>query len=344
MRKLRLSVILVFLVGLGFMVISFNTTKPRLLILQSYDKEYAWSKDVDIGIKRILNNKNDYSMRWFYMDTKRHPWKDYKVNTGLAVQKLIDSWQPSVVVAVDDDAQQFAMKHFVNHPDVKVVFAGVNEEAAAYGYDKAANVTGILERLPLSALKETLLGMAQPLKLGHPPRVMFLGDRSETVIADERYFGRFDWSPLNRVDSRLVETFDEWKEAVRSAEGKVDFIVVSNYRKVLRVKGEKELVPPKELIDWSEQNSKPPIIGTNVFFSQDGGMLAIGTSPFEQGEVAASIAKDLLDHPDKSTRDIPLQVTRQFVVSMRASRMSQRNFKLPSVYEAAARSSNNFYK
>lgn len=344
MRRLRLAVIMIFLVGLGFLVVTFNTTKPRLLILQSYDNEYAWSKDVDIGIKRILNNKNDYSTRWFYMDTKRHPWKDYKVNTGLAVRKLIDSWQPSVVVAVDDDAQQFAMKYFVNRPEVKVVFAGVNEEAAAYGYDNASNVTGILERLPLSALKETLLEMARPLKLGHPPRVMFLGDRSETVIADERYFSQFDWNSLIRVDSRLVETFDEWKEAIRSAEGKVDFIVVSNYRKVLRARDGKDLVPPKELIDWSEQNSKPPIIGTNVFFSQDGGMLAIGTSPFEQGEVAAAMAKELLDNQNKSPKEIPVQVTRQFVVSMRASRMSQRNFKLPSIYEAAARSSNNFYK
>lgn len=344
MNKLRLAIILIFLAGLTILVVAFNTTKPRLLILQSYDKEYAWTRDVDVGIRRILNHRNEYATRWFYMDTKRHPWPDYKANTGLAVRKLIDSWQPSVVIAVDDDAQQFAMRHFVGHPEVKVVFAGVNEEAAAYGYDKAGNVTGILERLPLAALKETLLEMARMKNLDRPPRVMFLGDLSETVVADERYFSRFDWAPLVRVDSKLVDTFDAWQESIRTAEGQVDFIVVSNYRKILRKKGEQALVPPKELIEWSEQNSTPPIIGTNLFYAQDGGMLAIGTSPFEQGEVAATQARELLDDPRKSTHDVPLQVTRQFVVSMRASRLAARNFKLPSIYEAAARSANNYYK
>ena len=118
MRKIRLALIFVFLLALGITVLVFNNAKPRLLILHSYDTGYTWTRDVDVGIRRVLKEKNDYSVRWFYMDTKRHPWKEFKVNAGKAATKVVDSWRPTVVIAVDDDAQEFAMKHFVNHPDV----------------------------------------------------------------------------------------------------------------------------------------------------------------------------------------------------------------------------------
>jgi ABC-type uncharacterized transport system substrate-binding protein len=343
MKKLRLIFVFSFLLGLAVLIIGFNTTKPRLLVLQSYDKDYAWSREVDVGIRRVLGSRSEYAVRWFYMDTKRHPWKDFKVNAGRSVQKLINSWQPAVVIAIDDDAQQFAMKAFNNRPDVKVVFAGVNSAASAYGYDKASNVTGILERLPLDAVRETMLIASKSRNLTSPARILFLGDRSETVVADEAYFRGFDWAPLQVQASQLVETFDQWKASVQLAQQQADFIVVSNYRKILRTAGGSDLVPPQELIDWTEQNSRVPILGTNVFFAQDGGMLAIGTSPYEQGEVAMRMARDLLDHPDKPTGAIAIETTRQYVVAMRASRMQARQFKLPSVYESAARSSNNFY-
>jgi hypothetical protein len=266
MKNLRLMFIFAFLFGLVVLVIGFNTTKPRLLILQSYDKSYTWSHEVDVGLQRVLGNSPDYTVRWFYMDTKRHPWTEYKVNVGRAVQKLVNSWQPAVVIAVDDDAQKFAMQFFNGRSDVKVVFAGVNNDAEAYGYDTAPNVTGILERQPLDAVQETMQIVARNMNLDHPARVIFLGDQSETVIADEAYFRSIDWKEFRLQPSRLVDTFDEWKEAVRLIQQEADFIVVSNYRKILRKKYGTELVPPYELITWTETNSHIPVIGTNVFF------------------------------------------------------------------------------
>ena len=43
MKKLRLIFVFSFLLGLAVLIIGFNTTKPRLLVLQSYDKDYALS-------------------------------------------------------------------------------------------------------------------------------------------------------------------------------------------------------------------------------------------------------------------------------------------------------------
>ncbi len=343
MKRIRLAMIFAFLVALGVTVLVFNTGKPRLLILHSYDTGYSWTRDVDVGIRRVLKEKNDYSVRWFYMDTKRHPWKEFKVNAGTAVAKLIDSWQPTVVIAVDDDAQEYAMKSFVNRPDIKIVFSGVSDSLAHYGYDQANNVTGILERKPYGALKEALLLIAATRSRPGPVRVMFVGDTSESVRNDEKDFRKFDWGPIEVLDSHLPKTFDEWKNAVDFAgKNDVDFIITANYRKILRKREGQALVPPQEIINWTEANSTVPLIGTNVFFVDDGGTLAIGTSPYEQGEVAVSMANQILKH-GKSTQEIAKRSTQQFVVAMRESGIRKWNIALPTVYEAAARSSANFH-
>lgn len=346
MRTLRLLIIFAFLAAVVGGVVLFNTSKPRLLILHSYDSSYSWTRDVDVGIRRVLGGRNDYAVRWYYMDTKRHPWKDYKVNEGKAVIKLIERWQPSVVIAVDDDAQEYAMKHFANHPEVRIVFAGVSDSLEHYGYDKAANVTGILERKPFSALKESLLLLgaqrAQATQ-ARPLRIMFLGDASESVRNDERLFAATDWAPIQVLPSRLAQTFGEWQDGVRFAnENEVDFVVTANYRKLLRSRDGKELVKPEEVLGWTEEHARPLVVGTNGFFAEDGGIIAIGTSPYEQGEVALEMARQILLE-GRAPRDIPVESTKQFVVAMRASSLARRNVTLPSVYEAAARASANYY-
>jgi ABC-type uncharacterized transport system substrate-binding protein len=343
MRRLRLAIIFVFLAATAAAVVAFNTTKPRVLVVQSYDTDYAWTRDVDVGIQRILKDKSAYSVRWFYMDTKRHPWNDYKVNAGKTVTKLIDRWQPSVVIAVDDDANEFAIKHFANHPEIRIVFSGVNDSADRYGYDKAANVTGILEKKPYGALKDTLLLIAAAQNKAQPLRIMFIGDTSDSVKRDEHDFRSFNWGPIKVLESRMADTFADWQAAVNdAAREKADFIVTANYRKIRRSVDGKALVPPAEVMKWSEANSRVPIIGTNAFFVEDGGALAIATSPYEQGEVAATMANEILGK-GKTPDQLPIQSTRHFVVAMSESGMKKWQIRLPAVYEAAARSSANFH-
>lgn len=343
MKKLRLALIGLFLLALAALVVAFNISKPRLLVLQSYGKDYSWTRDVDVGLKRVLGNRTDFSERWFYMDTKSHPWKDYKINVGKAVRRLVDSWQPEVVLAVDDDAQAYAMKYYVDQPNIKIVFSGVNSEPQKYGYDRARNVTGILERKPYAALKETILTIAAAEKLSPPVRILFLGDGSGSVRDDEADFRKFDWAPIQLAPSLLVKTYGEWQAAVLAApKNKVDFIITSNYRLLLREAGRKDLVPPREVVAWTEDHSIVPVIGTNVFYAEEGGMLAIGTSPYEQGEVAANMAVDLLEGR-RPISAMPITRTRQFVIAMRESRIQKRGIALPAIYEAAARASGDFY-
>jgi hypothetical protein len=342
MRRLRLAIVFIFLLGVAGTVVTFNVTKPRVLIVQSYDKEYAWTRDVDIGINRVLSDKNAYSLRWFYMDTKRHPWAEFKVNAGKTVTKLIERWQPTVVIAVDDDAHEYSLRNFANQPGISIVYSGVNNSAQRYGYEGANNVTGILEKKPFRALRETLILLGN-INGKKQVRIMFIGDASESVRGDEEDYRKFDWSPVKVQESQLADTFDRWKAAVELANRSgADYIITANYRKILRKTGGRELVPPGEVLKWTEANSRIPMIGTNAFFVEDGGVLAIATSPFEQGEVAAAMANEILMKGRKPNAIAP-QSTQHFVVAMSESGVKRWNIQLPPVYEAAARSSANFF-
>lgn len=339
MNRLRLILISLFLVASIAVVVAYNLHKPRVLVLQSYDLTYPWTREVSVGLHRVLDEHSHFAVRWFYMDTKRHPEKEFKQKMGLSARQSIDRWKPDVIIAVDDDAQEFVTRHYVNHPRIRIVFAGVNGGVEPYGYAGANNVTGIFERKDFVALKEALLALRWQRPAAGSLRVMHIGDTSTSVGHDDHHMREFDWKPLINLPSRKVGTFDDWKKAVLDAQDKTDFIITTNYRKISRGAADKALMPPEEVVAWTVANSRVPVVGTNGFFVEDGGELAIGTSPFEQGEVAARMAVRLLD--GQSAKDIPHASTRQFVVYMRSARLHQRGMELPPLYEAFARATNN---
>jgi ABC-type uncharacterized transport system substrate-binding protein len=318
-----------------------NISKPRILILHSYDKDYAWVRDMNVGLNRVLSDRYRLSLRWHYMDTKRHPAAAYKQSAGIAARNVILEMQPDVVIALDDDAQNYATRYFVDDPHIRIVFAGVNNQASDYGFDKANNVTGVLERLPVRAIKEAL-GAAENFKgQTRPLRIAYLGDRSESVSGDIRQLQAFDWAPMRLEPVVQVDTWPEWQAQVQALAGRADVILLTGYRRLYRSASDTKLVPAREVVAWTEANSKLPLLSGNGFFVEDGGMLAIGTSPYEQGEEAArraiAIAVD-----GTPPQQMPIATAQHFIVAMNGGKMKARNFRLPQIYEAAARTGDKY--
>ncbi|SHM69768.1 ABC-type uncharacterized transport system, substrate-binding protein [Duganella sacchari] len=319
----------------------YNIHKPSILVLHSYAPDYAWVRDVNLGLNRVFDRKYLYQVRWYYMDTKRHPSADFKTSAGIAARNVIAAMRPDVVIAIDDDAQEFAARYFVNDKRIKIVFAGVNREAADYGYVHASNVTGVLERIPLDAMREALRSAADFKALPHPIRVAFLGDQSETVDGDASQVQHYRWDPLVLGKVLLVDTWPAWQAGVKALAAEHDVVLVSGYRTLRRSATDPALVPASEVVAWTEANAAVPVICFNGFYTEDGGMLAIGSSPYEQGEVAGRRALQIaLEHRDPAT--LPIVASSQFIVTMNGTRMRARHFSLPMVYEAAARTGNQF--
>lgn len=316
-----------------------NMTLPSILILHSYDRDYAWCRDVNVGLNRVLKDRYRYKLRWHYMDTKRHPSEEFKDSAGVSARAVIAAEHPDVIIAIDDDAQQYAARYFRNDPHIKIVFAGVNRTAGDYGYDRANNVTGILERLPVTAMQEALASSGSAGASGHPLRLAFLGDQSETVDGDAAQLQHFDWRPMQLTAVTQVDNWPQWQAQVLQLAAANDVLLVSGYRRLHRSASDPRLVPPQEVVAWTEAHARLPVISFNAFYTEDGGMLAIGASPYEQGEVAAALALELALQR-KHVDALPIAATAQFVVSMSGTKMRAKHFVLPRVYEAAARTGN----
>ena len=102
------------------------------------------------SVEAPIDVGNRGTIRYHYMDTKRFPDPNSKEKAKISALNLIDRWGPDVIVTIDDDAQILVGTKFVDDPDVSIVYAGVNNDPARYGYFKANNVYGVKENLVLN--------------------------------------------------------------------------------------------------------------------------------------------------------------------------------------------------
>jgi len=261
---------------------------------------------------------------------------------GTNARAAIDKINPDILIALDDDAQQYAARYYINHPHVKVVFGGIDHDPGDYHYDLANNVTGVVERLPLAAIREALLAIPRFQKLQRPLRLGLLSDASGSVLGEAQQWENFDWGPVEVVPPQQAANWDEWQEKLDILGLQADVIVLSGYRTIRRTEGGLKPIPADQIVQWTEAHSAVPVISYQGQFAHEGGMLTIGTSPLEQGEDAASMALEILrDGHDPS--QIPVRYSRQFVVGMKQSVMERRGIVLPKVYEVAARAAGRYY-
>lgn len=330
---------LMFFVGVASFAVVFNATKPRVMILQSYDPEYAWTRDVDAGIRRISAGWTNYSVNWHYMNTKRLSDPESLRYAGIVARRAIERFDPHVLIAVDDLAQRLAARYFVNHPRMEIVFSGVNGSVEPYGYDDAENVTGVFERKPLQAVKDLVMTLEQGALDANGPRsgIHYLMDPSESMARDRHRVETFDWSPLRFEGTTVAEDYPSWQAFVRALpESDGEYLLIANYRQLRRSETNPETVPPEEVMGWTEANSPIPIIGVNVFNVEEGAAVAVGASPFEQGEVAATLADQLL-REDVRGGQVAIESPRHYVVAINEAALARRGLELPQIYETFAR-------
>lgn len=336
----------IFGLALGAVTLWVNGAKPKILILHSYSTDYVWAREINVGLNRVLAREKRIELRYHYMSTKRHTGADFKRRAGVAARKAIDDIKPDVVIAIDDNAQKLAARYYINHPNINIVFAGVNGCRETYGYRQAANATGILECKPASALEDviTMITGARDMKSA---RLLFVSDTSTSAAIDAGFLADWKWKVLKFEAHKAFDTFQDWKAFVLLLDGKADFLLVGGYRKLHRNKDEKELagnfVPSSEVASWTDANSPIPVIGLNDFNAEDGVMLSVGSSPYEQGETAAEFALKILLE-GIAPKEIPIRASKQYLVAMRKSGLKRRNLQVPAILEAFARVSDKYYE
>ena len=318
---------------------AFNFTKPRMLVLQSSDRESLTVTKMDEGIHRVLDkNRQPMSVRWHYLGIDTLPDEDHRLDAAQLGLRAIGQFDPDVVIAVDDEAQHYVMRRFAGRTRPKLVFAAIDQDPQAYGYVGVANVTGVVETLPLAAMGELLLQARQ----GLPARLAVLTDTSPTGAGQLKQVQAFNWAPHSLVAVHASNDFSAWQSAVKAMDGKADAVLVLSYNGLQTSPTQTAVVAPTDIISWLERHSKPLPLGTGISYVAYGGGLSVAPSARAMGEVASASALQWLKAKPGDTPP-PITQSTHYSIAMRAGALRARNLALPSIYTEAARLEQLYY-
>lgn len=277
----------------------------RVLVVHSYHQNYDWVEGINESLE-VVFKVHGIPYQIFYMDTKRQPTEASKKAAAQKAKEVVSRYKPQVVIAVDDNAQAYFVKNYVNNSPIQFVFCGVNADPELYGYP-ATNVTGILERTYPAQTLRTLKAIIPSAK-----RVAVISDDSATANV-----------VLPRIKSVLTKkasrsgititgyiqpaTFSQWQQTITALEKDptVDALLIPLFHTVKK-DDSKTSMPSIEVIQWTTQNCTKPVVGLWNFLVHGGGLLAITVSPNEHGRVAAQMALGILK--GKKANQIPMQV------------------------------------
>ncbi|MEO6018085.1 MAG: hypothetical protein ABIP46_12590 [Polaromonas sp.] len=312
---------------------TFNLSKPRILVLHSSDRSSTTVGKMDEGIRQTLGkNRQPMTVRWHYLGIDGLPDEDHRQDAAKEGLRTIEQFNPDVVIAVDDEAQEYVMRRFAGQGRPKVVFAAIDHEPGEYGYVGAANVTGVAEALPLAAMRDLL----QYVKKGQPVRLAVLSDAGPTGKGRVKQLEAFNWAPHSVVSIHAPADFPAWQAAVKAMDGKADVVVMLSHGSLPRGPGATDAITEAELIRWMESHAVPLPLGTDIEYVQQGGGLSVAPSAKSIGEVAAANALAWLKATPAAQPSLASQNTR-YSIALRTAALRARNIELPSIYLEAAR-------
>ena len=295
-----------------------------VLIVHSYHPGYDWVDGVNAGILRPFQEAG-ISYQFEYMDTKRHPGEDWKRTSGKKAKAMLEKLKPTVVIAVDDNAQTYFAKDYAGRSEIQVIFCGVNADPDRYGYP-ANNITGILERTYVDQTLQ-LLNMINP----YWDAVALICDASATAelvlkrLEDTKAAGKL---PVPVVSLSQPSNFDEWKKTVLANEQDplIKALLIPLYHTVKDHQTGRSVLPAA-IMQWTTAHTSKPIVGLWPFSPQDGALAAVVVDPHEHGRTAALMAKQIL--AGKSAAELPMVQNRDGYVVINMKCASALNIEVP---------------
>jgi len=143
MSIIRTTLLLISFFMLPFISGLSASEAKKVLVIESYHKEFYWDEGYRKGIVDTLGDKA--SIEFFEMDTKRLDPSVHLQRASAAIEK-IDELQPQVVMLGDDNALRLVGKAVLKR-GIPLVFLGINGNPRDY-FDGIApdGMSGVLER------------------------------------------------------------------------------------------------------------------------------------------------------------------------------------------------------
>lgn len=252
----------------------------KILVVMSYDQETKMEKGMRQTFDDLLPGA---TLQYFWLDAKKNPQRSKQ--KAEEAFRLFQEFNPDVVVAVNDNAQElFVVPYLKNKVPTPVVFAGVNDDADKYGFP-AGNVTGVLEK---KHYRESI-SFAQLID----PGIQTVG-----IIYPDNLSQRKNIEQINREKASYgarvseiaqVTSVDELKATIVDLSAKVDAFLIFNPVGIRNQAG--KAMSEKELYQLILQLVKKPTLAVNDWEVEAGILCGVIKDNNEQ----ASLAVEAID-------------------------------------------------
>lgn len=272
----------------------------RILHVMSYHSPWRWTDGQFEGFKVGLGEL-PAEFRVVQMDTKNHSDNAAKEAKAREARALIEGWKPDLVYSTDDDAQEWVTRHYLNSA-VPQVFSGVNKAPEHYGFDRANNITGVLEQEHFGESVRLLKSIVPGMKR----LVVVLDDAEMWRPVVQRMRATELPAGVEIVGWETIRTFAEYKKRIAAFPESADAIALIG---IFGFKDERgRNVPYQEVLKWTAENSRLPDLGFWVDRVHYGTLVAVTVSEREQGLAAGKLARRIL--VDRiSPASLPMQAT-----------------------------------
>jgi ABC-type uncharacterized transport system substrate-binding protein len=294
--------------GAGYFWYGKQSTQ-KILFIDSYHQGYAWSDGIESGIRQVLEGKN-VTLKVHRMDTKRNKTEEFKKQAALKAKAVIDEFKPDVVIAADDNASKYLIVPYYRGGNLPFVFAGINWDAARYGFP-ARNVTGMVEVNAVESLLETLRTFSGGVTVG------LLSDDTTSTQKEVKTYAEVLNLRFDKVS--LVTNFADWKQAYLEMQEAVDVMFFYNNA---GIEGWNDQEASRFALEYAQIPS-----GAVQAWMAPYVLLVFPKDAVEQGEWAATTALKILQ--GMSPQSIPITTNKRTTPMMNSEMARNLQLEIP---------------
>ncbi len=250
----------------------------KCLYVSSFHEGHEWSDTIENSIREKM--KGQCELRKVEMDSENNTSPDEIFKVTNSIIKVIDDWQPDVVITSDDTAAKYLIATHYRDDKTPFVFSGVNGTVDEYGFP-FKNVTGIIEVAPIKTMLREAVKIS---RFGR--RAVYLGP---DIALEKKNFSRMKLIAEEfkiSLEPLYYSSFSQWKRALLKI-NEYDFAVMGSNADTKNWAFDNELETVLEVI-------KKPTFTTDISMMP---YTAFGFTKLatEQGEWAAEVAIRILN-------------------------------------------------
>lgn len=205
-----------------------SAEQKKLLYVNSYHAGFRWSDEIEMGLLKALHiiqnedgtfddSNSDVKLKLYRMDTKLNTSLQFKQQAALTAKKIIDDWEPDIIITSDDNAAKFLVAPYLKDSHIPVVYCGLNWNADIYNFP-VDHITGMVEVNPILETIEMLKQYVDGEHIGYIAQQAYSEEKELQHLQDVLHI-RF-------TDGGLVSDFEQWKELYLRLQETVDMIIL----------------------------------------------------------------------------------------------------------------------